>query len=277
MAFGVTNEFGKLKTVLVHEPGTELCLAAEPEKWLFDAVPDAVLAKTQHRAFVKLLSSKGARVLSVPATDRPVPNLYFTRDHGFCLENGFWPGELNAIRAPERALVLDCVQGHGIPVLAKPFAGNLEGGDVFVWDEDTLLLGQSVRTTANPKDVAEATGKKVIGVRVPPQFIHLDLVFCMLSPDAALASTRHLPDALKRFLRENGVDVVPANEKGLRSSCANTVSLDKRTLIAPSVNVHTNGRLNEAGFSVLEADLSELLKGGGGPRCMTLALRRERL
>lgn len=274
----VGSEFGKLTRVLVHEPGFELDHVDEPGKWLFHEKPFLSAAQDQHRAFCDALSVNGAKVVDVGKTDAAVPNLYFTRDHGLMLENGFLPANVNAVRQPEMPAVLAAFKALDVPVLESPLTDSWEGGDVLWWNEDTLILGQSVRTRVSPNDFAKATGKRVVPVTVPERFIHLDLIFSLLNREFALSSTRFLPDDFKAFLRLEGVDVVAANDLRLDYSCANVVMLDEKTLVAPKGLLGlTNQRLSEAGFDVLEVNLSELLKGGGGPRCMTLPLSRQRI
>ncbi len=64
-AVKVNSEIGKLKVVLVHEPGEELHNLT-PEKLddlLFDDIPWLPLAKKEHQAFVKTFEEAGVKVV----------------------------------------------------------------------------------------------------------------------------------------------------------------------------------------------------------------------
>lgn len=63
--FGVTSEVGKLRTVLLHRPGTELARLTETnrDQLLFDVVPSLERMRDEHDAFVGVLSDRGAEVL----------------------------------------------------------------------------------------------------------------------------------------------------------------------------------------------------------------------
>lgn len=58
---------------------------------------------------------------------------------------------------------------------------------------------------------------------------------------------------------------------------ANVFAIGPRRVISYNRNKHTNRALKEAGVEVLEIPGSELVRGLGGPRCMTMPLEREEL
>lgn len=56
---------------------------------------------------------------------------------------------------------------------------------------------------------------------------------------------------------------------------ANVFAIGPRRVISYNRNIHTNRSLREAGVEVLRIPSSELSRGLGGPRCMTMALERQ--
>jgi arginine deiminase len=56
---------------------------------------------------------------------------------------------------------------------------------------------------------------------------------------------------------------------------ANVFALGPRKVISYNRNRHTNRALRQAGVEVLEINSSELSRGLGGPRCMTMPLKRK--
>ena len=61
----VNNEIGKLKTVLLHEPGEELhnLTPKHLDDLLFDDIPWLPLAKKEHQAFAKTFTDNGIKVV----------------------------------------------------------------------------------------------------------------------------------------------------------------------------------------------------------------------
>src|SRR6187402_2982829 len=62
---GVSNEVGRLRTVLLHRPGPELkrLTPRNNDKLLFDGIPWVSRAQEEHDAFAEALRSRGVEVL----------------------------------------------------------------------------------------------------------------------------------------------------------------------------------------------------------------------
>jgi arginine deiminase len=58
---------------------------------------------------------------------------------------------------------------------------------------------------------------------------------------------------------------------------ANVFAIGPRRVISYNRNIHTNRALRNMGVEVLEIPSSELSRGLGGPRCMTMPLSRARV
>ncbi|NMM46795.1 arginine deiminase [Flammeovirgaceae bacterium KN852] len=57
---------------------------------------------------------------------------------------------------------------------------------------------------------------------------------------------------------------------------ANVFAIGPRRVISYNRNIHTNRALRDAGVEVLEISSSELSRGLGGPRCMTMPIERQK-
>ena len=57
----------------------------------------------------------------------------------------------------------------------------------------------------------------------------------------------------------------------------NAISLGGDRVISAAGAAELNGALRSRGLEVIELDLSMFTLGGGGPHCLSQALRRERL
>jgi N-dimethylarginine dimethylaminohydrolase len=104
-----------------------------------------------------------------------------------------------------------------------------------------------------------------------PRFYHLDTCFCPLGSDSAI----YYPDAFDRYAQRvlaSGVSrpVLAEPPDAARFGC-NAVVVDRHVVLNAGCGA-LRQRLEEAGYTVHEVDLSEFLKSGGAAKCLTLRL-----
>lgn len=245
-SWGVTSEVGRLRTVLVHQPGLEhrQTVPWTKDALLFDDIMDIEEARPEHRGFCRCMTALAVEVLyledllkDVCATPEaraevvrqvagdgviqkigedllkarhliqgypetfalddqvvlePLPNLYFMRDPAFAvpgavvISHPFWPARQREARLV--AAILErhprfsgALVYHGI--LNDPEA-TIEGGDVLVPDERTVVVGVGERTNHAGADhlarflFAHTSVERLVKVMIPAQreFMHLDTV-----------------------------------------------------------------------------------------------------
>lgn len=162
------------------------------------------------------------------------------------------------------------------------------------------------------KLLAEENGfHKVLAIDIPKHraFMHLDTVFTMVDHDkftmhpnissslrvfvlergqgGGLSITEEresLSDLLREHLHLDRVTLIPCGGGSVIDAAreqwndgSNTFCLAPGKVVAYSRNHVTNRAMEEAGIEVLTIPSSELSRGRGGPRCMTMPLVRERL
>ncbi|RKX81019.1 MAG: arginine deiminase, partial [Spirochaetes bacterium] len=76
-----------------------------------------------------------------------------------------------------------------------------------------------------------------------------------------------------RILKSGGKDRGAAAREQWNDS-ANTLAVKPGTVITYNRNTASNEALEKAGIRVLEIEGSELVRGRGGPRCMSMPLLR---
>ncbi len=162
--------------------------------------------------------------------------------------------------------------------------------------------------------LAEGSVERVYEVHLPKkrQYMHLDTVFTILDENLVLT----YPDALNAVLqtslytlKEIRDDKVHIKRQVLNESLltvlekeipyleilhtadgnpdyamreqwfdgANVFAIGPRRVISYNRNLHTNRALRDMGVEVLEIPSSELSRGLGGPRCMTMPLSRSKI
>ena len=192
---------------------------------------------------------------------------------------------------------------------------SLEGGDMLVLSKEVLAIGCSERTSAQGIEILARNlfkGKKelreIIAVRIPPlrAFMHLDTVFTMVDYDKftiypgiqdkvevyrlvrgkndgiKVIPEQELIDTLKKSLKiptvklieSGGGDPVTAAREQWNDS-TNTLAIAPGVVVTYSRNEASNEVLRKNGIEVVEIDGSELVRGRGGPRCMSMPLNRE--
>jgi arginine deiminase len=270
-------------------------------------------------------------------------NLFFTRDAASSMYNMLLMNTMSfKVRMREniiyRAIFENYFGCESINAGEWDASARTEGGDVLIARDDTLFIGNGIRT--NKKGIeflAEyfKTRKPKFNILVqelpetPESFIHLDMVFTFLDKDRCMMFeplirknakyshlqtthieidngkiTYHQKPNFLQGARDLGFDLNPVvcggddawvQQREQWHSGANFFALGEGKVIGYERNWKTIEALDKAGFAVLKAadvckgsvDMhnyekfvvtfagSELPRGGGGARCMTMPINRE--
>lgn len=160
----------------------------------------------------------------------PMPNLYFTRDPFASVGNGVTIHRMYRPTRRRETIFAELIFNHhpeykGTPVYyERNFDAHIEGGDVFLYNEKTLVVGVSERTdhdaiqklAENIKNNSEITFETLYAINVPKMsnLMHLDTWLTMLDTDKFLYSTNML-DVLQIWkidLKKEKIEWVEINE-----------------------------------------------------------------
>jgi arginine deiminase len=284
-AWGVDSEYGRLEEVLVCRP--------EHFRWLptsaitratLDAghTLDPQLAASQHGALVSAYEDAGVRCHFLDP-DPALPYQVFTRDSSTMGPNGtvvtqpaqWW-------RRGEYAPVIRFHQDAGIPIRGMITAGTLEGGDVMIVQPGAVLIGAGETRTqevaANQlADWFREDGWEARVQPIPERYVHIDVLMAVLAEKVAAVCSDVLPATTVTWLRDKGFDLIEVSEEQAFTLGANAISLGGERVISAATALELNSALRARGLEVIEIDLSMFTLGGGGPHCLSQALRRERL
>lgn len=216
-----------------------------------------------------------------------------------------------------KAVIQHHPEFSGARVLStEPMPRGIEGGDVLVLNRDTLLVGLSQRTTEQAIEtlaqrllIEEPILKQVLVMQIPIKraYMHLDTVFTMVDYDKFLffpgirdmvymyrlsrgAKDRvhaeqlgSIKDGLELALGHSVQIIYSGGSTSYEASreqwndSTNTLAVAPGKVIVYNRNQLTNKILRKAGIEIIEIEGSELVRGRGGPRCMSMPLERENI
>jgi N-dimethylarginine dimethylaminohydrolase len=289
--WGSTSEIGKLRTVMVHRPGDELKAIDDPIRWLWIGKPNISKAQQEHDAMVKALRDEGVEVLSLERSVGDRAKMYFMRDQAAVIKSGVILSRMAlGIRKGEERFVASRLGELGVPILRTIHGkGIFEGGNFMFLDAETVLIGTGVRT--NREGVRQAAEvlttqgvKSVVPVpqaaylhTFPSGYVHLDVAFNIIDTGLVILYPEGVPYDLVELLRERKMRIIEVvREEALKMS-TNFLVLEPSKVMTASGNQKTKKALEKENVEVIEVEVSELMKGGGSIRCMTIPLVRDEI
>ena len=176
-------------------------------------------------------------------------------------------------RAREADAYMDWLRDCGYTEVRTPEHVNEGEGDI-VFTGSALLAGYGFRSDqAAAAELADLFGLPVVSLRlVDPRYYHLDTALCVLDADTVMYYPAAFDDAGRAAIAEQFTELIEAKDEDAEVLGLNAVS-DGRHVVLPSAARGLAAQLTEHGFEPIGVDMSELLKGGGGPKCCTLELR----
>lgn len=271
--------------------------------FLYREIPDPSVYAQQHRAMVSLLQQQVQRIIYLHELIDPVhadliranPNHVFCRDSLITIP---WipEGYITACMKPllrrhEPDIMAAAVQRLGLHEIVRLSPDMyLEGGDVipFVYDgKRVLLIGYGPRTSEAALYCLQRTlipelVDEIIGIHLAPWRMNLDGGFLPVADDVVIADTSSILDAilldasganpcnLWQMLADLGVRIIDTTrEESIYMQSCNCICLGKRKVICYDLCQRVIRLLQRYEIETCLVAGNELVKGRGGPRCMT--------
>jgi N-dimethylarginine dimethylaminohydrolase len=212
------------------------------------------------------------------------PNSYFCRDQFAMTSSGaILARPASRSRAGEERYAAAALARLGVPILLSVHgAATFEGADVAVIDDDLVFVAEGQRTNrAGAEQVArlyrEVGVSQVEIVQLSYGTGHLDGMLNVVDRDLAVVYPTQLPFRIWEALKRHGFRLldVPDPGEARRGMAINMVPLEPGVVVMPAGNPVTRAALEQAGVTCLEAEVDELMKGGGSVHCMTGVLKRD--
>ena len=280
--YGTRNEFSKLRTVILCPPThfeIRKPINVIQAKWYaLGCGPDPDKGIHQYEVFKNTLIREGVTVWEIPPS-KQYSYQVFTRDICVIANNGAIIANLKFDpRKGEEKEVVKELETRGIAVsFTFKDPAILEGGDFVFIDNENVLLGIGDRTNEEALEKLKVFQPSINfhPVYLPKDFLHLDVVLNIVSGNIALAYLPALADDTLALLKSRQFRIIEVSSKEQETMATNALAIGNNKVIAAESNGQANEKMKKEGLEVIEIDMSEILKGGGGPRCMTLPVLRE--
>ncbi len=241
---------------------------------------DVELAKRMHAGLATCLEEAGIQL----EWERPHPDHHwqvYTRDFGVNTPAGPLIGKYKyEQRWGDEEFALEAFERLGIGIAGRVTQGAVEGGDSWMLDESTLVIGSGNRSTLrgieNAAELMRPHGVEVVPVEFLAKWNHLDMIFSVVAEKLCLFSPDGLPYSYVTFLKERGWRMLEVPLAEVMKTGCNVLSLGDGRVLSFEENPVVNKMLESEGFEVLAPPLREFTKMGGGPHCLTFELQRDK-
>lgn len=306
--WGAQSSVGKLRKVLVHKPGEETIspiISKDPALFnLPEGMTDLEKLQEQHDKLVEALKGEGVDVVYLePKTPIigtygiPLRSICYTRES--VVIKG---GAIIERPAPAYKKGLEVFHAKRLMELGCPILYTVHGKGYFessnLWfidcEGEKVILAVGLRTNMEGLNqiipLLERAGVQEIHIAHLPGYLktrkwqvggasgifHLDMTFGMADENIGVIFPGGVGYDTIQYLESREINLIEVSEKELRSCAPNIVPLSPGKVIIPSGTPETTKGLRKEGVDCVEVPLSEFAKGGGGPRCLTLDLIRDR-
>jgi len=282
---GIASEWGPLRDVLLHEPGEELAASQSPDEVQMLAPVNIDRASAQHRAMAKAYREAGVEVHYLNPAGGVPPNQMFMADLFFMTPEGaVLARPASKIRAGEERTVSAWLTAAGVPIV-RSISGNatFEGADAMWIDEQTVLIGQGIRTNRQGvrqlASILEEMGVAVHVTDLPSGTMHLMGMLRILDRDLAVVWQGRLAHAAVELLREKGfrVHFIPDDAEVITGFSLNVVTIGPRRILMPAGNPVSQDFYAGLGIDCATVSVDELAHAAGAIGCLTGVLHRGRV
>jgi N-dimethylarginine dimethylaminohydrolase len=302
---------GRLRSVLAHRPGEEArideakkdpALARELAQLLNlpEGIPDLEKLQKEHDGLTEILKGEGVEINwlnpeppLVSPTGLPLRSLHYC---GITLING---GAINARYCMPFSFgwskfFTRKYSELGIPVLISVIGkGIFELANIRWLSNKSCIIATSNRTNMDAIDqllpVLKRVGVEEIHIAHLPSSIgtrewqvgdgagtfHLDMVFGMADYNVAVLYPSLIDYDTIRYLKEKGITLIECTSKELHLCAPNILAIEPGKVIISANCEDTTRKLAREGVDVIEVDMVETAKGGGGPTCSIGVLIRD--
>jgi N-dimethylarginine dimethylaminohydrolase len=301
--WGVYNDVGTMKMVLVHRPGEEIsrmtadkfdpqveAIIDKEEQWYWrrQDPPDLDKMQQEHDAMVNAFRQEGVEVVNMEGCSVRDPKAIFVRDNAAVIKGGAIISRMGPAgenpgtgRRGEEAYATKKLVELGMPILRTIHGNGLfEGGSFSFIDEKTAVIGLSYRQNEEAarqiEEVLTVQGIQLIRVSLTGYSLHLDGAFNMIDHKLAVVNSTRLPYWFLELLKEKGIHAIELHHAD-NYMAVNCLAISPgKVVYAINNGDGTAERMIQAGVEIIPVDYAECQCNGGSIHCSTLPLIREK-
>ena len=244
---------------------------------------DRNLAQAQWKAVKDIYESLGAKVHVVAGVE-DFEDMVFTANQvlPFLGQNGKPQVLLAEMRHPSRQREVPYFATwfeqngyalHQLPAEISKAGFKFEGQGDAIWHPGkNLLWGGFGQRTDEPvyENVAQIVNAPVVKLRLAhPRFYHLDTCFCVLDEKSVMIFPAAFDKAGLDLIHHYFESVIEVTESEANNFVCNSVVLERKILIQKG-SPDASKKLQALGYDVIEIDVSEFMKSGGGVFCLKM-------
>jgi arginine deiminase len=290
MEFGCQSEVGNIERLLLKHPSEALLNNENIDTQWADlnylGPPDYNRAVGEFEGFVELLKSHVPEIHYLPKQNQTGMDSIYVHDPVVMTSAGAVLCNMGKEqRRGEPAAMGEFLKGMDIPILGSiTDQGRLEGGDVVLFDKNTLAVAEGYRTNQEGiKQLQELTSEIIADFQIVPlphwqgphDVLHLMSIISPVDHDLAVVYSRLIPVPFREWLIRRGIKLVEVPDTEFETMGCNVLAVSPRKCIVLEGNPRTRHLLEEEGVEVWEYKGEEIsAKGAGGPTCLTRPLWR---
>ena len=270
--FMVRSEGERLTRVIVCSPKKEYTCVTNLKEHNITELANGKMALLQHDELTTKIKDFRCQIIDLTELENH-PNSVFTRDTSLCTPEGYIKLRLGIkSRLGEEEWMAQSLDSMGIPcagIIKAP--GTVDGGDIVLAGQ-VAFIGKTTRT--NEEGINQLAGmlkKMDYEIRViplPDSILHLDKALMLVNQRQILYCSDLVP---QKFLSSfDLIEIVTST-----TTTANIICLGDNEVIVSKQNYEVIQVLEEKNFIVHTLDLSEFVKGTGGPNCLIMPIERK--
>ncbi|MDD4108936.1 MAG: arginine deiminase family protein [Prolixibacteraceae bacterium] len=279
------SENAKLEAVMMRRPGKEIEMIDSKNftSFRWKSPMNIERARAQHDKLTEIYRKHGIEVFYVDNQREDRPNALFMRDLVFMTPEGAIvcrPGI--AARRGEERYAAEALAKLGVPIVKTINGDGFFDGACAMWvDRETVILGTGSRANKEGATQVEYVLREmdvstIIPFNIPYGHAHLDGLMNFPDKKTVAVFPWQVPYDVVKPLMDKGFKVVEiTNLEEIKAKASlNFVGLEPGKIVMPAGCPDTKNKLEEAGITVVETEVDEIMNGWGAMHCMTVFLRR---
>lgn len=241
--------------------------------WMKPDTVDTANAMLQWQELVHVYEKLGIKVETIDQ-QRYLPDMVFAADQGIVtrrnvLVSNFRHNERKGERFPY--MLWFEKNDYSLQFISEGY--YFEGTGESLWMGNKLFIGTGFRTNEDgARRIGEALNVETHPLElVDPRFYHLDTCFFPLNAETAFYYPPGFKNSSIDILKKNIPNLIEFTDAEVLGFAANSIS-SGNTAIMQKGNPTFVKKVQDLGYKVIELDVSEFIKAGGGIHCLTNVL-----